>query len=170
MTLTSPDVLTSLVYVSSAVELFSHAELRALLDTSRRNNTRSGITGMLLYKDGNFMQVLEGPATCVRDVHERIGRDPRHTGLITLMNRPIAQRQFVDWSMGFRNLADSELHATPGYSEFLNVLPEGRGVCLRTVACGEAAAVFPGKTLSLLGWRRAGEVSRRSHRFLRAGQ
>ncbi len=121
MTITPPDVLTSLVYVSSAVELFSQAELRALLDTSRRNNARSGITGMLLYKDGNFMQVLEGPAASIRDVHERIGRDPRHTGLITLMERPIAQRQFTDWSMGFRNLADAELRATPGYNEFLNV-------------------------------------------------
>ncbi len=121
MILTPPDVLTSLVYVSSAVELFSQAELRTLLDTSRRNNTRSGITGMLLYKDGNFMQVLEGPAAALREVHERIGRDPRHTGLITLMERPIAQRQFVDWSMGFRNLADPNLHVSPGYNEFLNM-------------------------------------------------
>ena len=121
MTLTPPDVLTSLVYVSSAVELFSQAELRALLDTSRRNNSRSGITGMLLYKDGNFLQVLEGPATAIRDVHVRINRDPRHTGLITLMERPITERQFADWSMGFRNLADPGLRAAPGYSEFLNI-------------------------------------------------
>ena len=121
MILTPPDVLTSLVYVSSAVELFSQAELRALLDTSRRNNTRTGITGMLLYKDGNFMQVLEGPASAVRDLHERINHDPRHTGLITLMERTITQRQFADWSMGFRNMADSDLRAAPGYNEFLNV-------------------------------------------------
>ena len=76
---------------------------------------------MLLYKDGNFMQVLEGPAAAVRDLHERINRDPRHTGLITLMERPVTQRQFADWSMGFRNLDDADLRASPGYNEFLNV-------------------------------------------------
>ena len=104
-----------------AVELFSQAELRALLDVSRRNNSRVGITGMLLYKEGNFMQVLEGPAMAVREVHERIQHDPRHTGLITLMERSGTQRQFADWSMGFRNLADPDLRAFPGYNEFLNV-------------------------------------------------
>jgi len=53
-------MLYSLVYVSSAVTFFSSAELVTLLEKSRANNTRLGISGLLLYKDGNTMQLLEG--------------------------------------------------------------------------------------------------------------
>ena len=120
MKLTSPHVLVSLIYVSSAVELFSPAELLALLETSRRNNTPVGITGLLLYKDGNFMQVIEGEAAEIHRLHDRISRDPRHTGLITLTERRIEQRQFSDWSMGFKNLCDPDVRTVPGYNEFLN--------------------------------------------------
>lgn len=117
---TACDTLISLIYVSSATILLSQEELTALLETSRRNNTRAGITGMLLYKDGNFMQVIEGPAVEVHRLHERIGHDARHSGLITLLETPITEREFSDWSMGFRNLSDPGLREMTGYSEFLN--------------------------------------------------
>ena len=118
--MTSPGVMVSLIYVSSAVQLFSQAELLALLETSRRNNIQAGITGMLLYKDGNFMQAIEGAPVEIRRLHERISRDPRHAGLITLSERRIEQRQFSDWSIGFRNLSDPGLRGVQGYNEFLN--------------------------------------------------
>ena len=79
--------MISLIYVSSAVELFSAAELATLLETSRRNNAPTGITGMLLYKDGSFMQVIEGEEEEIHKLHSRISRDPRHAGLITLMEK-----------------------------------------------------------------------------------
>ena len=112
--------LFSLTYVSSAVRPFSSSQLVELLNTSRRNNTDAGLTGMLLYKDGNFMQVLEGPEETVRRVHGKILRDPRHCGMIVLLEHEIANRQFGDWSMGFRNLDDPQLTGTPGFSEFMN--------------------------------------------------
>ena len=118
--LPSANVLFSLVYVSSAVDLFSTADLVALLETSRR-----GVTGMLLYKAGNFMQALEGEESTVRAVHERIEHDPRHRGLITLLEQRSDARQFGGWSMGFRNLADPVLRDLPGFSEFLNVSLDG---------------------------------------------
>lgn len=118
---TQCDSLVSLVYVSSAVELFSQGELTALLETSRRNNTPAGITGLLLYKDGNFMQVIEGDKTEIHVLQARIANDPRHTGIITLNERKISERQFPDWSMGFKNLSDPKLRVLPGYSEFLNI-------------------------------------------------
>ncbi len=122
MNATAPaSTLFSLIYVSSAVHLFSHEELVALLQTSRRNNTADGITGMLLYKAGNFMQVLEGEEEAVRRLHDRIQRDPRHRGLITLLEQRTDERQFGSWSMGFRNLTDPGMCDLPGYSEFLNV-------------------------------------------------
>jgi hypothetical protein len=115
-----------LVYVSSAVRPFSRPDLEDLLATSRKNNAELGITGMLLYKDGNFMQVLEGEEEPVRALYDKIGDDPRHRGEITLREGFAEGRQFPDWSMGFRDLESREVRDTPGYSEFLNTPLTGR--------------------------------------------
>ena len=112
--------MISLIYVSSAVELFSKADLVSLLDVSRRNNSLSDITGLLLYKDGNFMQMIEGDDARVHDLQAKISRDRRHEGLITLLEKRITERRFNDWSMGFKNLTDPDVRALPGYNEFLN--------------------------------------------------
>jgi hypothetical protein len=109
-----------LVYASSAVRPFSRPDLSDLLATSRENNARLGITGMLLYKDGNFLQALEGEEGAVRALYERIGTDPRHGGEITLLEGHTEERQFPDWSMGFRDLNSPEERDASGYSEFLN--------------------------------------------------
>ncbi len=109
-----------LVYVSSATWPFSGEDLRVLLETCRKNNAELGVTGMLLYKDGNFMQVLEGDEGAVRGLYARIAADPRHGGEITLQEGFAEGRQFPDWSMGFRDLNAPEVRATPGFSEFLS--------------------------------------------------
>ena len=109
-----------LVYISSAVQLFSKADLLELLARSRQNNEAAGLTGMLLYKEGSFMQVLEGEERAVLATHARIERDRRHRGLITLLKEPIAGRRFPEWSMALRELDSDEVQATPGFSPFLN--------------------------------------------------
>ena len=109
-----------LVYVSSAVAPFTPPELVDLLAKSHENNGKLSISGMLLYKDGNFMQVLEGEEEAVRTLYAKIGRDPRHRGLLTLLQGGLAERQFPDWSMGFRYLSAADVLAMPGYDEFLN--------------------------------------------------
>jgi len=109
-----------LVYVSSAVRLFSRAELDEILATSRKNNAALGISGILLYKDGNLMQLLEGDKSAVRGLYARIGADPRHRGLIEMWDGTEAERQFPDWSMAFRDLDGADPTGTPGYSEFLS--------------------------------------------------
>lgn len=109
-----------LVYASSATQLFTQAELLALLQHSREKNSAVGITGLLLYKDGNFMQVLEGEEAAVRSTFEKIRWDPRHRGVMVLLEGEEAGRQFEYWSMGFQNLNSAGTQATPGYSEFLN--------------------------------------------------
>ena len=112
--------LYSLIYVSSAKVAFSKPELTALLEIARRNNTPLGVTGMLLYKDGNFMQILEGEEDTLETLHEKIQKDPRHDGMLTMLKKPIEEREFPEWSMAFRNLADDALRHTAGYNEFLN--------------------------------------------------
>ena len=122
----SENLVFFLVYVSSATLPFSGEDLRALLATCRKNNAELGVTGMLLYKDGNFMQVLEGDEETVRGLYARIEADPRHGGEITLQQGFAEGRQFPDWSMGFRDLNAPEERSTPGYSELLNTPLTGR--------------------------------------------
>ncbi len=109
-----------IVYASSATNSFSRSELLELLTKARTTNTKLGITGMLLYKDGNFIQVLEGEEAAVRALYAKIEQDARHAGIIALLQGNEAERQFPDWSMGFRDLNDPNVLALPGFSEFLN--------------------------------------------------
>jgi hypothetical protein len=116
--------MLSVVYVSTATAPFSDEHLVALLEKSRTNNTRLELTGLLLYKDGQFMQALEGPDDAVQALYAVIERDPRHRNVRALVREQIAERQFPDWSMGFRTLTDEALQAIPGYSDFLDA-PKG---------------------------------------------
>jgi hypothetical protein len=113
-------VLRHFTYVSSATQPFDAAELAALLDVSRTNNERDDITGMLLYKGGNFMQTVEGSLEAVELLRARLGGDPRHNGLMVLIEGTRPQRLFDGWTMGFRDLAGEDLSDVPGYSEFLD--------------------------------------------------
>ena len=109
----------SLVYVSSATELFTVAQLDTLLERSRANNTKLGITGMLLYRDGNFMQLLEGDEAAVDVLFRRIAVDPRHHGCQVLLKSQAEQRMFAQWSMAFRRVeAPGDL--PEGFSDFLS--------------------------------------------------
>ena len=109
-----------LVYVSAAVGSPTRADLLALLAKAREKNHRLGITGLLLYKDGDFIQLLEGERAAVREVFGAIKADPRHSGVIVLLEGEAEGRLFADWSMGFRDLADPEVRAMPGFSPYMN--------------------------------------------------
>jgi FAD-dependent sensor of blue light len=109
-----------LVYVSSGVRAFSDQELVQLLEKSRLNNYSLGITGMLLYKDGDFMQALEGSEDKVRRLSATIAKDSRHKDIVTLMEGTSAVREFPDWSMGFQDLCAINLRELPGYTTFLD--------------------------------------------------
>jgi hypothetical protein len=109
----------SLTFVSSAVKPFTIEELHELLELCTRNNLRDGITGMMLYKDGNFMQVFEGEQAVVTATYERMVKDTRHSGMITLQEGHLGARQFPGWSMGFKNL-NLATERPASYSEFLN--------------------------------------------------
>jgi Sensors of blue-light using FAD len=134
-----------LVYVSSAVQLFSPAELQDLLAKSRANNAQLGISGLLLYKDGNFMQVLEGEQAAVQSLHTHIARDPRHRGLITLLQGTHPERQFPEWAMGFCDLNTSEVRSLPGYSEFLNTPLTGNEFAADPTRCQKLLLTFKQK-------------------------
>ncbi len=109
-----------LVYASSAAYLFSPSELTDLLTVSRRNNTSLGVTGLLLYKDGNFMQVLEGERETIESLYQKIEADRRHHGCLLLLKGETEKRQFADWAMAFRDLNSARVQDVEGYSTFLD--------------------------------------------------
>ncbi len=108
-----------LMYVSSARRKYGPAELAELLSVAREKNSRSGITGMLLYKAGLFLQVLEGDSDLVRGLYAKIASDERHRTCSVVMEGSIPEGRFRDWSMAFRNLDDPDLAKLPGYSPFM---------------------------------------------------
>jgi Sensors of blue-light using FAD len=110
-----------LVYVSAAHTWFSPSELQALLSASRQRNLAAAITGLLLYKDGNFMQALEGDESAVRALHAKIVADHRHHGVVTLDSGHCDERQFAQWSMAFADLRATPEALPAGYSDFMTL-------------------------------------------------
>ena len=109
-------------YASNATPEFNRDELALLLASSRLRNAADDITGLLLYRGGNFIQALEGPEAAVRATVARIERDPRHAGIIPLFEGPIEQRVFGEWQMAFDDLTDLE-RVQAGASDFLMSAP-----------------------------------------------
>jgi hypothetical protein len=96
-----------ILYRSRATFPPSEAQLHELLEQSRRHNAAAGITGLLLYSDGRYVQVLEGPRDKVRALYARIREDPRHSHLVTVSEGPGPTRWFTQWSMGLGHVANS---------------------------------------------------------------
>lgn len=83
----------------SAQEIQS--QIDAILATSRRNNSLAQVTGALMFSDGYFGQILEGPQAAVEATFERIQQDDRHGNVALIAYTPIPSRSFVSWSMAF---------------------------------------------------------------------
>ena len=90
-----------IIYLSSGVKVFSDEEINSLLDISRKNNANNDITGLLLYADGNFLQIIEGEKEAIEMTYQKILNDSRHKNIILITNEPIKKRSFSDWKMGY---------------------------------------------------------------------
>jgi|ERR1043165_246003 hypothetical protein len=106
-----------IIYLSSATDLPDDSDLKSILVKSRENNTRDGITGVLLYHEGNFIQVLEGEGEKIHDTYMRILNDKCHKGVHKMIEREAAQRGFPDWSMGFKTISGEQFKAIEGYRD-----------------------------------------------------
>jgi hypothetical protein len=108
-----------IVYSSKATNPPSPRELAEILATARFNNEANGVTGMLLYRRGHFLQVLEGTVDRLSTLLEKLIRDPRHTDLRVLLDGRIGARAFGAWSMAFQDVSGLDPEQLPGYSSFL---------------------------------------------------
>jgi hypothetical protein len=108
--------MRQLVYVSAASGLFVPEDLNSILATARRVNPQHGVTGMLLYIDLGFLQVLEGPHDGVEYIYQRILRDPRHTAQKILVDRADSERLFEGWTMGFDHPSPGQAKAADAFA------------------------------------------------------
>jgi hypothetical protein len=114
-----------LIYVSAARKPFSADELAALLETSRKNNESGGLTGLLLYDQGSFLQLLEGDEKVVRETFHRIEKDPRHHRVMIVHQGARAERNFPRWSMGYPDLDKAGPERPDGFSDFFSQFRQG---------------------------------------------
>lgn len=127
----------SITYLSSATGTWTPAALEDLLEQCRTNNAADGVTGVLLYAGGSFVQTLEGPAEAVDAVMAKVRQDPRHRDVDVLRRGEVAERSFADWSMGFRQVPEQRLHEVPGFTDYLRT-----GHVESAVARDDAAATI----------------------------
>jgi hypothetical protein len=106
------------IYASAARRNFGAEDLAELLRVARDNNAKLGLTGMLLYAEGSFFQVLEGPEAVLDPLYAKIEHDPRHTQMTLIIKEPISKRQFDDWTMGFYMMSSDELASLSGVNDF----------------------------------------------------
>ena len=98
--------LVAKTYLSQSKLDWTDEAIDELLERSKRNNATRKITGAMIYANGNFMQLIEGPQIAVDELYSAIEADPRHEVLSLLHNQEIKDRHFSDWAMEYRDSDD----------------------------------------------------------------
>jgi Sensors of blue-light using FAD len=107
-----------IIYFSAALETTKEEELNNILLHARAYNLANEITGILLHIDGDFLQILEGEKENVKHLFEKIKKDKRHKGILTVIESEIKSRQFPDWSMGYKYTGYVEISKIKSLSNF----------------------------------------------------
>jgi hypothetical protein len=89
------------IYASAASEQFKLTDLPLILTKAREHNQKAGISGLLLFHENTFVQVLEGPKPSIEGLLKTILADPRHRNVKLLFQKELEKKEFEDWSMGF---------------------------------------------------------------------
>ena len=101
--------LLSLLYISNALPSQSEQDVAEILEVSRSNNLKAGITGILCSGGEHFIQVLEGPQQAVLESYLRIMNDSRHTDCFLIGMTQLRKRNFEQWSMGHVNISQEKI-------------------------------------------------------------
>jgi hypothetical protein len=118
-------MLVRLTYASRANDGIGADTLAAILKTSRAHNLDVGVTGVLVFSDGIFLQVLEGGRDAVSTLYNRIAHDKRHRDVVLLGYEEIGERRFAGWAMGQANLSRLNPGVLLKYSERAVLDPYG---------------------------------------------
>lgn len=100
----------AIVYVSSATKDLKESEIKTILEQSVAWNNRHGLTGILLFSEGNFFQVLEGEESVIKDLFESIKKDPRHHNVLQIFGKEIHREAYDGYKADF---ISSKTHYDP---------------------------------------------------------
>ena len=106
-----------LIYRSEATDAMTAEALKSLLAQSRDRNKAVDITGMLLFFDNKFLQLLEGEEKDIKMLYKSICADARHKSVHTLKEGNAQDRLFPGWSMSFRTATHQEIASEPAYKD-----------------------------------------------------
>ena len=110
-------MLVRLLYVSRALDPNASAATDSILAVAREHNMANGITGILCYGGGIYLQAIEGGRNQVNNLYGQIVSDKRHTDVVLLNYEEIAERRFGGWTMGQVNLSKLNTSVVWKYSE-----------------------------------------------------
>ena len=116
-------MLVRLMYASRAAESVNQDALGAILKKARVHNPAVGVTGVLCFSEGLFLQVLEGGRLPVSLLYNRIAGDKRHRDVALLSYEEIGERKFAGWAMGQVNLSQLNPALLLKYSETATLDP-----------------------------------------------
>ena len=102
-------MLSQLVYVSTRKPNCTNEEIDKIIESCKRNNPPLDITGVLLYSDTKFIQLVEGQAKVIMNLYDKIKKDPRHTNAVMISYNPISQKSFPSWHMAKREISQNDL-------------------------------------------------------------
>lgn len=109
-------MLVRLLYASRAINTSPDA-IEAILAQSRLHNPDCGITGILCYGGGVFLQAIEGGRMAVSELYGHIQKDPRHKDVVLLYYEEISERHFGGWTMGQVNMSKINASILLKYAE-----------------------------------------------------
>lgn len=109
-----------LIYTSNALPTTGETEQYDILTKSVKNNTELDLTGLLIYHNGTFIQMLEGPRDNVHKIYETIKKDERHDQVQTLISGTVEKRQFPDWRMALEVTHKRTFAEVDAYQSFLD--------------------------------------------------
>lgn len=105
------------LYVSKATENIDSKSVNKFLEKAIAYNTKNNITGILLFRAGIFLQLLEGDKQLVEDLLEKIEKDNRHSNITRIFSLEKNERLFPNWSMGYHEISDLDINMI---NEFLS--------------------------------------------------
>jgi len=120
------------MYLSAARPGLSKDDLQHILDVSRRHNALARVSGMLLFGNGRFLQLLEGPAPAVERTYQRVLSDQRHRDPVLVYAGKGEPLRFTQWAMGL--LRTEDVGHLPAVARLFNLAPDEDAHPLRAEA------------------------------------
>lgn len=109
-----------LIYISIAEDGLSSLDIKAILETSKKNNADHNITGLLCYDGQRFLQIIEGPKQNIKDLYLKMAHDRRHANIELIHFENIEARVFTRWQMAFKSVPKDLLTKLSDHSSLLN--------------------------------------------------